>query len=434
MSVSVLTIHAYTIIDGFVLFFMEESRVMNILYLLSQRPDSTGSGIYTRALTAQATMAGHRCSLVAAGSALNPLDVGGIRVDNVHLVNFDQHPLSFPVPGMSDVMPYHSSRFMDLDQRQIDDYEQAFGQVIKNAVEKNRPDIIHSNHLWLMTALARRLYPEIPMIAGCHGTDLRQFLNCPHLRENLIRSIPDIDVILALGNSQKTEISRLYGVDEHKIHVVPNGFDPDIFYPVPKPAVPCLNLLYAGKISRSKGLPLLLESIAHKKLCHLPVHLYMAGSGSGQDRDLCYAIAEKIPGKVTFCGSLSPVDLGDMMRKAHLFVLPSFFEGLPLVIIEALASGCRIVATDLPGICELVEGLNGNWGQLIELPALETTDRPFEKDLPVILERLVDALEHQILEYGDKEAFTHDFFNVLKEKYSWENLFRRVEKIYRSLV
>jgi len=407
---------------------------MNVLYLLSQRPDSTGSGIYTRALMAQANKAGHRCSLIAAGSALKPLDVSAIKADHIHLITFDNPPLAFPIPGMSDVMPYPSSRFMDLDERQLEDYEKAFGQAITAAVEKNRPDIIHSNHLWIMSALARRLYPEIPMVVGCHGTDLRQFRNCPHLRGNLIHNIPDVDIILALTFSQKKEISELYGVDEQKIRVVPNGFDPDIFYPMPKQDPPPFAILYAGKISRSKGLPLLIESLAHKKLRHLPIHLYVAGSGSGPDKDQCYALAKEVPGKVTFCGSLSPSDLGNMMRKAHVFVLPSFFEGLPLVIIEALASGCRIVATDLPGICELVEGLKGNWGQLIELPALETTDQPFEKDLPLIRERLANALEHQILEYSEKKAPDFDFFNVLKKNYSWEYLFKRVESIYLSLV
>ncbi|WP_027360047.1 glycosyltransferase family 4 protein [Desulforegula conservatrix] len=407
---------------------------MNVLYLLSQRPDSTGSGIYTRALIAKAAQDGHRCSLVAAESAFDALDVSGIKADHIHMVTFDNPPLSFPVPGMSDVMPYPSSRFMDLDERQLEAYEKAFTQAIMVAVEKNRPDIIHSNHLWIMSALARRLYPEIPMVVSCHGTDLRQFRNCPHLRERLIRNIPNVDMIFALTPRQKTEISKLYGMNEEKIHVVPTGFDPDIFYPKPKPASPPFTLLYAGKISQSKGLVQLLESLSHKRLRHLPIHLYVAGSGSGPDKDLCNAIAEKIPDKITFCGSLSPRDLGGMMRKAHVFVLPSFFEGLPLVIIEALASGCRIVATDLPGIRELVEGLQGNWGQLINLPDLETIDRPYDKDMPLIRERLASALELQIMEYGEKEALSSDFFNDLKEKYSWESVFKHVESIYTDLV
>lgn len=406
---------------------------MNILYLLSQRPDSTGSGIYTRALMKSAARAGHRCSLVAAGSSLDVPDVRAIKADHIHLISFDKPPLPFSIPGMSDVMPYKSSRFMDLNERQLEIYEKTFGQAIIDAVEKTKPDIIHSNHLWIMSAIGRRLYPEIPMVVSCHGTDLRQFRNCPHLRKKILSHISGMDMILALTHVQKIEIAELYGVDEQIIQVMPSGFDPGIFYQTPKPAPPPFNLLYAGKLSQSKGLPLLLESLSHDRIKELPVHLYVAGSGSGPDKDLCNAIADKIADKITFCGALSPSDLGAMMRKAHIFILPSFFEGLPLVIIEALASGCRIVATDLPGIQELVKGLKGNWGQLIELPALETTDQPHEKDLPLIKERLANALESQILEFDQKEPLSADFFSDLKEKYSWEHIFRHAESIYLSL-
>lgn len=407
---------------------------MNILYLLSQLPEKTGSGITTRAMIAQAAKAGHRCALVAACSALNPPDVTGISADYIHLVTFDQAPLSFAIPGMSDVMPYPSTRFIDLSFAQIADYEHAFESAIQEAVEKTKPDIIHSNHLWMMSALTRRLFPEIPMVVSCHGTDLRQFRNCPHLREKLLHDIPNVDVIFALSLSQKIEITELYGVDVRKILVVPNGFDPAYFYPAPKSLSPPFSMLYAGKLSESKGLPLLLECLNHERLRYLPIHLFLAGSGSGPDKDRCHTLAQNLPGKVTFCGSLSPRDLGEMMRNAHLFVLPSFFEGLPLVIIEALASGCRIVATDLPGIRELVEGLQGDWGQLISLPILETADRPFETDIPLIRDRLVNALEHQILKYSEKKDHPSDFFNVLKQNYSWENVFKRVESVYRSLV
>lgn len=406
---------------------------MNILYLLSQLPGSTGSGIYTRAMIDQATKAGHRCSLVAACSAFNPPDVSGIRADYIHLIKFDQEPLSFPIPGMSDVMPYPSSCFMDLAQPQIETYQKAFECVVREAVDKTKPDIIHSNHLWIMSAMVRRLYPDIPLVVSCHGTDLRQFRNCPHLRGKIQRYIPDVDGIFALTHSQKTEIAELYGVEQQKIHVIPNGFDPGNFYPGSKPSSPPFNLLYAGKLSESKGVHLLLESLNHESLRHLPIDLYLAGSGSGADESNCHALARNLPGRVTFCGSLSPRDLGERMRKSHIFVLPSYFEGLPLVIIEALASGCRIVATDLPGVREIVSGLKSDWGQLIELPPLETADRPYAKDLPLLRNRLAHALECQIREHREKKSPTPDFFGCLKENYSWEQVFKSVESIYQDM-
>lgn len=408
---------------------------MKILYLLSQRPDSTGSGIYTRALIDQATRAGHRCALVAAYSEKTPLDVSTINAESIHLVTFDQAPLSFPVPGMSDVMPYPSCRFKDLSPDQLQDYEQTFTRVIRSAVEAFAPDIIHSNHLWIMSALARRCFPDIPMVVSCHGTALRQFRNCPHLRETLTHDIPKMDGIFALSQNQKNEIVKLYGAAESMIHVVPNGFDPDFFYPASKPSVPPVFLLYAGKLSESKGVPLLLECMDHERLRHLPIHLHLAGSsGPGPHGDRIRDMAKRLSGKVTLCGALSPHDLSQRMRQAHLFVLPSFFEGLPLVIIEALASGCRIVTTDLPGTRELLSRIPGVWGQTIALPALETTDRPFAEDLPLIRDRLAEALENQILTHIENKVPPSDIFGPLKKNYSWKNIFTVIETIYHDLM
>jgi glycosyltransferase involved in cell wall biosynthesis len=407
---------------------------MNILYLLSQQPDSTGSGFYTRAMIEKAAGAGHRCFLVAAGSGINPPDVRGIGAEFIDLVHFDEEPLSFSIPGMSDVMPYPSSRFMDLTRDQLRRYERVFEEAILNAVHKTRPDIIHSNHLWIMSAIARRLCPDIPMVVSCHGTDLRQFRNCPTLRDNLLRDLPRLDAVFALSLSQKKEIAELYRVDERKIHVVSNGFDPDIFYPAARTPAPPIILLYAGKLSRSKGVHQLLESLDHESIRHRPIHLYLAGSGSGPDKDRCHELALSMVDRVTFCGSLSSRDLGDMMRKAHIFVLPSYYEGLPLVIVEALASGCRVVATDLPGIRELVSGIPGDWGRLVSLPPLETTDSPYERDLPRIREALALALEHQMDECTGKKNPVPDFFKDIRARFSWDHVFHQVETVYGRLL
>jgi glycosyltransferase involved in cell wall biosynthesis len=406
---------------------------MKILYLLSQVPSGTGSGIYTRSMITRAVQAGHRCALVAACSAACPPDAGAIPAERIDWVPFDRDPLPYPIPGMSDVMPYPSTRFIDLTEHDLDVYERIFERAVQDAVAAERPDIIHSNHLWLLTAAARRNFPDIPLVVSCHGTDLRQLRNCPHIGKRIIGDIRRVDGIFALTESQKADIKALFGVPETLLHLSPNGFDPEVFHPADKLPVPPVTLLYAGKLSRSKGVHQLLEALNHDSLRNLSVRVLLAGSGSGPDADRCRDLAGRSAVPVTFCGSLSPRDLGVVMRESHLFVLPSYFEGLPLVIIEALASGCRVVATGLPGIRELVAGIPAEWSRLYALPALETQDRPFDGDLPLIRNRLADTLGHAIREILENGMPPSGLFDSLKREYSWEHIFKRAESVYRSL-
>ena len=405
---------------------------MKILYLLSQRPDSTGSGIYTRALIKSACESGHRCFLLAACSGNDPSDTSEIPAERIDIIHFDKEPLAFPIPGMSDVMPYPSSRFADLDDVMLEAYEHSFDRGIRSIIDEVQPDIIHSNHLWLMSALAGKLAGDIPVIVSCHGSDLRQFRNCPHLRSRVVPGIEKAAVITALSSSQKEDIIGLYGIDSGKIEVIPNGFDPDIFYPAPKSAEPPVRLLYAGKLARAKGVPLLLETLSHPKLADLPFSLELAGSGRADEEAFCRESAAG-NSKCSFIGALSPAALAERMRRAHIFVLPSYYEGLPLVLIEALASGCRLVTTSLPGTETLLADINEDWGSMVDLPRLETADKPYDKDLPMIRERLAQALAEQIRNRVLAQKPQPDCYSALKNSHSWKHVFSLLERIYRLL-
>jgi glycosyltransferase involved in cell wall biosynthesis len=249
-----------------------------------------------------------------------------------------------------------------------------------------------------------------------------------------VDEIPKIDAILALTGHQKKQICDMFDLDGSTVHVVPSGYDPALFYPAPKPTPPPFSMVYAGKLSESKGVPLLIESLAHEQLRHRPLTLALAGSGTGVEADLCIALAESQGKRASCLGPLSPYNLAEKMRASHLFVLPSFFEGLPLVLIEALASGCRIVATDLPGIRELVADLPPGWGELIALPPLESVDRPFAKDLPLIRDRLARAMENVIGTIETDGPLSPAIVDHVRRHHTWETVFNRIEGLYKALV
>ena len=135
---------------------------MKILHLLSQRPDSTGSGIYVQAMIREAANQGIDNYLVAGLCSSGCDENICITLDRSLFLNFHNADVSFPIPGMSDVMPYDSSRFCDLSEENLNEYETAFSILLKRAVELFKPDLIHSHHLWIASSLTRRLFHIFP--------------------------------------------------------------------------------------------------------------------------------------------------------------------------------------------------------------------------------------------------------------------------------
>lgn len=192
-----------------------------------------------------------------------------------------------------------------------------------------------------------------------------------------------------------------------------------------------MELVYAGKLSRAKGVPWLLAAL--KKVSGSDYCLHLAGAGTGQEKQECLALAVDLDGRVKVRGPLSHENLARLMRRSHLFVLPSFFEGLPLVLMEALSSGCRVLTTALPGTREIFEETRSGMVDLLELPALETVDTPFQKDLPNLEQALAHALEISITKADKNRQPDLAQVNRLTSTYTWESVFSKMEEIYKKV-
>jgi len=191
-----------------------------------------------------------------------------------------------------------------------------------------------------------------------------------------------------------------------------------------------VEILYAGKLSLAKGVPWLLKSL--DRITDLPWRLHLAGSSNGVDKALCHELAEKLGDRVVFHGMLSHGDLAKLMKQSHLFVLPSFFEGLPLVLLEALASGCRLVATSLPGVREVLGDSGGEFIRLVGLPPLETMDAPYAADEPQLEALLSETLREQILEIMKTPEIDMASAEQTLAPYTWSGVFDRIERVYEE--
>jgi len=407
---------------------------MKILHLLSQRPDSTGSGVYVQALMSQATDRGYANGLVA-GVPRNyqvPEPVRNMCADDVLSVCFEQD-LSFPIVGMSDVMPYASTCFCDLNENQVARYEHCFEQNLQQAVENWSPDIIHANHLWLLTSLAGRMFPDTPVVASCHGSDLRQFRQCRHLRQRVLSGCSRLAGVFALSREQKTTIAELYGLEPAQIVVTGAGFNETLFAPCMTSRIPStVHLVFAGKLSRAKGVPWLLRSC---KMLEGDFVLHLAGSGSGEEEREIRKMAADLGDKVVMHGSLPQAALADLLGRSHTFVLPSFFEGLPLVLFEALASGCSLVATGLPGVEEVFNDLDNRVIRKVSLPRMRCVDIPHPDDEDRFVRDLAQALQEQMdAVRSGFDVLAQAEVNDLLARFTWSGVFDRIDGVYRSLV
>ncbi|MCF4151432.1 glycosyltransferase family 4 protein [Dethiosulfovibrio sp. F2B] len=398
---------------------------LKILHVLSQLPEYTGSGHYVQALLAESIKKGHRCFLLSAGSdrwSQRGQELPYIERGNRVVVPFESRRLPFPIPGMSDVMPYEHSRFGELTDRQMELYEEAFREALIHGVKTFSPDLIHCHHLWLLTSMTRRLFPEIPVIATSHGSDLRQMRNLPRFRAKVLEGCANLNRVLALSAPQKEEIQEIYGIPSDRISVVGGGYNSNLFTLQEKPEVPPVTIMYGGKISSEKGIPWLARSLGK---VYLPWRLIVAGKGTGQDGKKCVEMLEALGSRVELVGQVPPSKMAALMGKSHVFVLPSLHEGLPLVLLEALACGCRVVATALPGVLEMAVGIAPS--------ALETV--PMKVSPATVWDPGQESLSNMVL------ALERQIGRTLKEKspsipqerlksYTWESVFEKTEKGY----
>ena len=359
---------------------------MRVLFVLSQRPELTGSGITLDALVRESAAAGHQPHVLCGvpfGETVPA--VGGLPPDRVHTVTFGPGGrLPFPIPGMSDVMPYPSTVWSAMTPPMLADYRAEWRRALADAARACAPDLVHCNHLWLMSALAPDVLGPVPTVAQCHATGLRQMALCPHLRDEVIAGLAGHTGYLVSHADHARRVAELLAVPPARVHEVGAGFREDLFHA--RTAAPDAgrrgHLLYVGKYAAAKGLPWLLDACETRWLAGNSLILHVAGDGAGREAEQLRARMVALAPRVVMHGRLDQPALADLMRRCAALVLPSFYEGLPLVLAEARACGCRLVSTALTGIVTGLAPALGDDLALVEPPRLVGPDTPVAADLP----------------------------------------------------
>lgn len=258
-----------------------------------------------------------------------------------------------------------------------------------------------------------RLY-KIPLIISLRGSDINVLTLYPLLRWQIRYILNKCEHVFAVSRELKEKTVAI-GVLYNKITVIPNGVDNSIFYPSSKESarkiINCplkeLVLLYVGGLKDIKGVMILMEAIRIIATAGgSEMTLYLVGEGPLRASIERFAEINNLKSWVKCVGGVRHERIAVWMNAADRFVLPSYHEGCPNVLLEALACNLPVVATNVGAVPDIVADFNA----AVLVPPGDPA-----------------AMARAIQESFDKR-WDLSAFETIKQKYTWDAVVDSVGK------
>jgi teichuronic acid biosynthesis glycosyltransferase TuaC len=246
--------------------------------------------------------------------------------------------------------------------------------------------------------LSRRL--NIPFVVTIHGLDVfnccfEQGIAAGWRRKASLRVYEKAGKVICISGKVKQFLIDGMGAPVDA-EVVYNGADPNMFAPSSTPTgAPAI--LIVGNLLAGKGHEVVLRALGRLKASYPNLRCDMIGEGADQERFAALARELGIGDSVHFLGRRSRSEVAEAMRNCTVFALPSRYEGLGCVYLEAMASGKAVIACRGQGIDEIIE--HGNNGWLIPVDGLEELVQGLQVLLgnPELRARIGDSARQTIL-------------------------------------
>ena len=400
---------------------------MKILHVLAQLPIKTGSGVYFTNVIEGLKQFDVEQAAVYATTPEYDFNF----LEEKFEVEFQGKDISFPIVGMSDIMPYENTLYKNMTDEMLGTWQGAFRKKLERAKKEFKPDVVITHHLWILSSIVCDVFEDEKVIGVCHNTDIRQAEKNPAMKDKYVKSLGKLDKILALSSGVIEGISNIYNYPEDKIVNIGAGYNEKIFYPAEKyEKRDNVKILYAGKFDESKGFYELIKAFRLLEKKDNNVELELIGNLKEEDRPRVEALVGDSK-KIKIYNAVDQVHLGEIMRHKDVFILPSYFEGLGLIAVEALGSGLRVVATEIEGLIEFL-GDKINNSEIIEyiaMPTIYDTDKAVEEEKPAFVNRIVGALELMIERTREQREIPAELLEEI-EHHSWK---RKIEIIYNLL-
>ncbi|MDB6138582.1 MAG: putative glycogen synthase, ADP-glucose transglucosylase, partial [Verrucomicrobiaceae bacterium] len=328
-----------------------------------------------------------------------------------------------------------------------------FGAMQRNLdfnTQKIDASLVHV-HTWYVhfAGILAKLNYGIPMVLTVHSLEPLR----PWKREQLgggydfttwleRTAIEMADAVIAVSEETKTDLMRLFKLDEARVHVIHNGIDLDEYRKVEQPevlrrfgvdpAVPYV--LFVGRITRQKGIVHLARAIQHMDPGFQIVLCAGAPDTPEIAEEMKALVAESQRHREGIVWIQAMVDLTDkvaLYSHAAVFCCPSVYEPFGIINLEAMACETAVVASAVGGIKEVV--VDGETGILV--PLGQQTESPFEavdaegysRDLAAGINKLMadEGLRDRMAKAGRKRAEDH---------FSWTSIAHKTLELYETLV
>ena len=335
-----------------------------------------------------------------------------------------------------------------LPKETLAEYTDLFAQGIMDfSVKKGiKYDLVHA-HYWL-SGLAGQILKSawhVPMLQMFHTLGLmkQKIGRTSEEREGAYRYdgerlvMQNADRIIAATEAERSQLEDLYGLNPHKVTIIPPGVDIHHFYPIPQDeAKEAIGIsakdrmaLFVGRIEPLKGVDTLIEAMAIvKRTCktfRCPHYLVIIGGDPEGDEEFVSSEMQRLQLQCTelgldeivvFLGKRDQNTLPYYYSAAEVVVMPSHYESFGMVALEAMACGTPVIASRVGGLAYLIK--DGETGYFV--PAQDPQALSEKLRLIFINQGLRTRLGRQAVDYA--------------QNFSWEWVTKQIIHVYEQMI
>lgn len=313
----------------------------------------------------------------------------------------------------------HPVKFIPLPRLTIGQYI-SFSINAVRILKRFSLDLIHGHSMY---SFGYAMMKRAPYVITLHGTQLNEFcigiksgFNFNHAVTDLGSVLMELcsarraDKVIVVSEENRRDVIAQYKIEDEKIRVIPNGVHTSDFQ---QSSCDARDILFVGRLHERKGIALLLKAFVDVHREVRDARLIIVGSGEEEKRLKVLAKRLGIDKATEFKGFVSDQELKALYSTAGLFVLPSYYEGFGIVLIEAMASGLPLVSVRTGSAIELIE--NGKNG--------------FITDYEGMADSIIKVLENDKL----RKSMGEESLRRVK-RYEWRNIARMTIDVYDEVL